>query len=237
MTKSIRTNGGARVPRSPAQDFALPEPALPEPALADSASATLPDTNPFASRYVRPGAIPFVFPDADHPETLIDRLRQTGWRGQIVGPHGSGKSTLLATLLPALKQAGKSVTLYRLADQQRYLPARADETLWNSQTLVVVDGYEQLNWWSRWRLNRRCRSSHAGLLVTTHRDAGMPTIYSTTVHASIARELVQSLLRRGSIPLPDSTIERALASHPGNLREALFELYDGYERARKSDKH
>src|SRR5262249_23632578 len=67
--------------------------------------------NPFATRRVRPGAIPFLFPTGESVGQLLDRLRAAGWWGQVVGPHGSGKSTLVAALLPELCQAGREPLL------------------------------------------------------------------------------------------------------------------------------
>ena len=58
--------------------------------------------NPFSTRRISPGAIPYVLPPGENAYALVDRLRQAGWWGEIVGPHGSGKSTLLATLADAL---------------------------------------------------------------------------------------------------------------------------------------
>src|SRR3989442_1545921 len=46
-------------------------------------------SNPFSTRFIRPGVIPFVFADGQSPETLVEQLRQHHWWGQIIGPHGS----------------------------------------------------------------------------------------------------------------------------------------------------
>ncbi len=55
-------------------------------------------SNPFSTRFVRPGALAYRFPPGESAATLVERLAASGWRGQIVGPHGSGKSTLVAAL-------------------------------------------------------------------------------------------------------------------------------------------
>jgi hypothetical protein len=114
--------------------------------------------NPFCTRRVRPGAIPFLFAGDITAETLVARLRMNDWRGQIVGPHGSGKSALLATLIPALERAGQQVLLIELHDAERSL----SREFWHgpqlaAATLLIVDGYEQLGRWSRFRLKRFCR--------------------------------------------------------------------------------
>src|SRR5581483_12050635 len=59
----------------------------------------LPRVNPFSTRFIQPGAIPFHFPTPDGLAAIVRRLEGAGGRGQIIGPHGSGKSTLLAALL------------------------------------------------------------------------------------------------------------------------------------------
>ena len=61
--------------------------------------------NPFSAHRLRPGALPCLFSSGQSAESLLERLRAAGGRGQIVGPHGSGKSTLLAAPLAAIDRA------------------------------------------------------------------------------------------------------------------------------------
>ncbi len=72
-----------------------------------SLTANSSEHNPFATRHVRPGAIPYRFAPGSAAEGVVERLAAADWQGQIIGPHGSGKSTLLATLLPAIESAGR----------------------------------------------------------------------------------------------------------------------------------
>ena len=69
-------------------------------------ASRLAERNPFATRFVRPGVIPYRFDDRRTVADLVATLREHGWRGEIIGPHGSGKSTLVQTLIPALQEAG-----------------------------------------------------------------------------------------------------------------------------------
>ena len=126
--------------------------------------------NPFATRHVRPGAIPYCFPPGIDAARLVERLAAAGWRGQIVGPHGSGKSTLLATLLPAIEGRGRHPRLIALHDGQRRLPERLERmpTL-DEPTVIVVDGYEQLGLWWRWRLGPLV--SAAAVWIAGHRPS------------------------------------------------------------------
>jgi len=186
--------------------------------------------NPFSTRYTRPGAMAYRFPHGESADRLVERLRAGAWRGQIVGPHGSGKSTLLAAVLPAIESAGQRPLVVELHDGQRRLPADFQGTVEAAEAgIVVVDGYEQLAPWNRYRLRRLCRRRKLGLLVTTHRPAGLPDLICTEVAPELAWDLVEDLLA-GLPPLltPEQLRER-LSLHRGNLREVFFDLYDLYE--------
>jgi len=184
--------------------------------------------NPFRSSRIRPGAVPFFFPPGQTIDALVERLRQNAWRGEIVGPHGSGKSTLLASLIPALQRAGRPTTLIALHDGQRRLPAEPFEDASIAPgTVLIVDGYEQLNLWNRRRLRRFRRRHGLGLIVTAHRSVGLPPLYRTEVDAKLARAVVVFLLGDRQEP-PAERIDRLLDKHRGNLRETLFDLYDDY---------
>jgi energy-coupling factor transporter ATP-binding protein EcfA2 len=185
--------------------------------------------NPFSTRHVRPGALPFVFPPGQSAAALVDRLRAQGWRGEIVGPHGSGKSSLLAALIPAIHDAGRPTLLVTLHDGQRRLPQSVRWAEIAAGTIVVVDGFEQLSAWSRFRLEALCRRRNLGLVVTSHASVGLPPLWTTEVTPELARRLVNQLLGDESAVISPDEVDSCLARHRGNLRETLFELYDLYE--------
>jgi hypothetical protein len=197
--------------------------------------------NPFSTRFVRPGAIEYIFPDETDAKRMIDRLQSNGWRGEIVGPHGSGKSALLSTLIPAIRQAGKTPLLVELHDNQRKLPI--DLARLSTKSVLIVDGYEQLGRWSRFRLRLFCRRHGIGLLITSHRPMGFPKLHSTEPTAELTQQIVKKLLDNeqfadGSFEEPDlEYIEKSLARHGGDIREILFELYDLYEQRRRGSHH
>jgi nicotinamide riboside kinase len=194
-----------------------------------------PAPNPFAVSAIRPGAIPFIFREGTEAVDLIDALEdEHGWRGQIIGPHGSGKSTLLAALKPELEADGRRVLLYTLRDGQHSIPdglrtAPADR----QPTILVIDGYEQLRPFSRWCLRLVCRLRGWALLVTAHRDMGLPTLWETRVTAELAENILRHLLSDKAREISRAQIEGALARHQDNLRAVLFELYDEFERNRR----
>jgi hypothetical protein len=199
-----------------------------------------PSGNPFATRFVRPGAIPYLFPSGDSVERLIARLAECGWRGEIVGPHGSGKSTLLASLVEALERGGQNVVVYRLREGERRLPKTTCAVATLSRgALVVVDGYEQLPWWRRWALRRVCSRRGLGLLVTTHTPTGLPLLWQTSIDVLTVERVVAHLLvgdPTAAALISRDDVARAVARHPTDAREALFALYDVYERRRADGK-
>jgi predicted ABC-type ATPase len=183
--------------------------------------------NPFSTRFTRPGAIPFVFAEHQSARTLVERLAGLKWCGQIIGPHGSGKSTLVATLAPALEAAGRKVVIVALHQGEHRLPALHREALAPSAQ-IIIDGFEQLSWWSRRQAKSLCRRHGAGLLVTTHSDSGISTIYETRPTPQLAQALVHHLVRDGGGNVTADDVFAAFAASGGNVRETLFKLYDVY---------
>ena len=232
-----------------------------------SAVSSSSESNPFCTRAVRAGALPFGFPVGSGPETVTRRLVECGWWGEIVGPHRSGKTTLLETIAPGLERCGRRlvrcknhsdkvrfVSRRRVAEQrrsrlgfQRNKPTAAGTNpnagsslwsvfcgspKWTQDTLVVVDGYEQLDRVSRWLLKRSCRRKGAGLLVTSHVSVGLPRVFQTQVTRQLAHTLVAELLHSNCDRIRPADVDRCFDQHPGNLREVFFALYDIYESRR-----
>jgi hypothetical protein len=200
-------------------------------------------SNPFATRFTRPGAIDYLFPPGQSAESLVDRLRSSGWWGEIVGPHGSGKSTLVAALVPALKAAGRNVLRYVITpdggDRPECLaPAGAFAfvaglTL-DADTQLILDGYERISWWWRRRIQVLCRKRGAGLLVTVHQSVGLPPVLQTDPNEQLAQRIVEKLLPPGDNIITRADVSAAFAKHNGDLRETLFALFDVYQ-ARQAD--
>jgi hypothetical protein len=186
--------------------------------------------NPFCTRCIRPGAIPFLFPEGQDAKSLVERLDRNGGRGEIVGAHGTGKSTLLAALIPLIERAGQHVVLIELHDGQRRLPLGIDRDAWlRSPTTVIVDGYEQLSRWRRFLLKRQCCRRGWGLIVTAHASVGLPELYRTTATPELAQKIVDQLMAGQTSPFTGAELAECLARHHGDLRETLFDLYDRYE--------
>jgi hypothetical protein len=195
-----------------------------------TADADPPRTNPFSTRFVRPGALPYRFAGQRTADQLIEQLRRDRWRGQIVGPHGSGKSTLLCSLQEPLQQAGHRAFVISLREGQRWLPAGwRRQAIGTGATLIVVDGCEQLARVGRWLLRLECWARGWGLLVTSHRDLGLPTLFATATSVELAERLTRELLGASERGISARVIAESFAAADGDMRETLFALYDRYE--------
>lgn len=184
---------------------------------------------------MRPGRLAYRWDDSARCQSLLDQLAQHGWWGQIVGPHGTGKSTLLHALVPHFSSAGRHVLWLTLTAGQRQLPASPDRLLAgrDTTTLLIIDGYEQLSRFARWRLRRRCRRHGVGLLVTTHRTAAaFPVTIAVRCRLETVQQIVADLLHGYPDVLSPDDVSRCYHQSAGNVRETLFALYDLYEQRR-----
>jgi hypothetical protein len=224
-------------------------------------------SNPFSTRFVKPGAIEYLFSAGWCAQRVIETIAANNWRGAIVGPHGSGKSTLLATLKPHVERLGTQTQLISLHNGERWFDRRwatsmsqperhpADSISRKAQgwpslgldfqsargpfppCLLIIDGYEQLNQISRWLADCCCRRRGWGLLVTTHSPVSLPTVFEAKPSFEVLKSLLARLISPNvAIITQDDAVEAYAQAH-GNLREALFTLYDRYqERATDSNR-
>ncbi len=193
-------------------------------------------TNPFSTAFIRPGAIPYQFPENESLDDLFHRFEVAEHRGEIIGPHGTGKSTLIAAFSDYLQKQRLTIYLVTLHDGQRRLPFSPNRLDQPEGTILVVDGFEQLSWWNRQILFRVCRQKKWGILVTAHTPTGLPTIFETAMSPALGMRVVLQLLDQRQRPLAESVVTprqalRRLREHDGNLRETLFDLYDRWEAA------
>ncbi|TWT64680.1 ATP-binding protein [Allorhodopirellula solitaria] len=221
--------------------------------MCSSPSSLTSRSNPFASRFVRPGALAFRGVDggagaeqsSDEPqhnfaERLIARLREARC-GVIVGNHGTGKSTLLRELAGPLDREMSGGVWVQLTQSHGYR-----ETLNNVRTLgrlqrsvarggvFVIDGAEQVPRFLRSWIAHRCRRGGQFALVTSHHElAGFETLYHTELSPELINELLGELLAPEKNDI-DPALHTQLRNHlqtrdlreVSNLRDLWDELYD-----------
>jgi hypothetical protein len=154
-------------------------------------------------------------------EDLLERLASLNWRAAIVGPHGSGKTTLLEDLAPRIEACGFRVRTISLREAHPRLDP-ADRAVLRSlgpQDVLLLDGAEQLGWFS-WMLVRLRARRAGGLVITSHRPGLLPTLVECETSPELLAEIV------GELAGGEVDFEELHARHGGNLRDALRELYD-----------
>lgn len=186
-----------------------------------SSTVRRPADNPFSSRCVE--TLAFRSHDGG-TDTLLERLQESGGRGAIIGPHGSGKTTLLEELA---RQLENEVVWIRLniethkawRSAQSCLPRTVDQ-----RHSIVIDGAEQLGVFSWWRLHRRIQRAGT-ILITSHLQGPVPTIYECTTSHELLKELVEEL---DSETTATVHLEDLYGRHGGDIRLCFRELYDRY---------
>lgn len=186
--------------------------------------------NPFATRHTRPGRL--VPRDAAGVpldlEALAARALTLGVAA-IEGPHGAGKTNLLAALARRLGADGRPVEAIRVRSARDALQVLGCIRRSRRGGTVCVDGWEALGRPGaalvRWSAARR----HVGLIVTCHRALGLPTLVRCTTTPALLARLVADLPEHEGL-IRDSDITAAFAARRGDVREALYDLYDRFER-------
>lgn len=213
-------------------------------------------SNPFSTRFVQPGSIPFQLRDGMTLEQLFERfLEIPSRRAAIVGPHGSGKSSLLETMRKSIPVQFE-VDAHRLSSEstrfnRTYKRWGLASKRWGHQTIVIVDGFEQLSWWARYKLKCLVRNRESRLLVTTHYPMrGFPLLWMTQRTLDDDDYVLRQLLvGRGSTDGQSSHTAEAFPMeqschmaeamirwqeirlrYPTDMREALMEMYDWWEK-------
>lgn len=189
-----------------------------------------PPGNPFATRFTRPGAIPPL----DHRgqpldlAPLVARLRDLG-TASITGGHGHGKTTLLLAIADSLAAGGSVVRVLRVRGWSDAFAAWHAIRAAPSGSLVCVDGWDGLGP-ARRPLAAAARSFERLLLVTSHRPAGLPLLRNCDTTAGLLAAIVARLPVAEDRVTADE-VAAAFRRAGGNLRDALSDLYDRYERA------
>lgn len=193
--------------------------------------------NPFSTRHVRPGRVPAL--DAAGREIdlseLLARFAKINRSAAIVGPHGSGKTTLLGQLADVLEADGSVVARVRIGRIDDTLTLLAAVVRVRRGGVVCVDSWERLGP-IRAHVIRWCAcAARTRLLVTAHGKSALPTLWECRPTPTVLRALVGRLPSGGAgmPPILEADMQQAFHDASGDIREALFLLYDTFEaRAR-----
>ena len=218
----------------------MTEIAVPE-RIAKEVDLVVTASNPFSTRYTKPGALRYRFHDQQAVEELLGCLVK-GKANLIVGPHGTGKTTLLQSLLEVLNDTFPSVCILKLdgvyqgwrsrirvaVDRLRRIFSALQSL--PRESLLILDGVEQLGFISRQIILQSASVRRVTVLATSHRPMlGMQVVHQTTINSKLIRELLDQLLK-GSSEEMNAKVEAWIANDDLdqilNLREFWFELYD-----------
>lgn len=186
--------------------------------------------NPFATRFTRPGEIPFQLREHENLNTIVDTFRDHRFLSQIVGPHGSGKTTLTYTLEPLLREDFSSVRRVTVRDAKRIQSdeVKTPNQLGSRNQLLMIDGFERLPWLHRRLLLKHARYPQTGLLITTHRPiAGVSILYEVQPTLESLQRLARELAPR--LAIETELLAKAFETTEGNIRESLMTLYNWFE--------
>lgn len=218
-------------------------------------------SNPFATRFVRPGELAWIASTAnklpageisatsptstcpladDSPATLAQRFHEAlESRGAIVGPHGAGKSTLLEHLKPLLR--GEQISLSLRRGERPFRSVCNTTSQWTQGGVLILDGFEQLSTLQAIRVCWKVRRSRMGLLATCHRRSRLlPTLVEIAPTAQLLQQLVvQRLAADDQLSQADrqrwtdlGLLQQWLTQEQGSVREVFMRLYDCYEDSR-----
>lgn len=192
-------------------------------------------SNPFSSRYLEPGAIPFCFRDKQTLDTLAQRFGQWQYSRQsnslrlaIVGPHGSGKSTLMSHLSRRLDCP--LVVLHSSTPKWNGLKLVMKSA--RKQRVFLVDGYEQLPVWGQVLLLAQSKLHRISLGVTAHRlPRAFELLWETRIDFKVETYVIERLLGEVSPQVKSALMgseawKVSRSKRGANLRESLFDMYD-----------
>jgi ABC-type dipeptide/oligopeptide/nickel transport system ATPase component len=190
--------------------------------------------NPFRSERV--DALPFL-PQGMTWEALLLRLEELQHRAALVGPDGSGKTTLLRELAQRLEERGYCTSEMRIRIDEPnpgVRELRAFATAADARTMLIFDGADHLAP-RRWRTLKKASRPAAGLIVTSHGKALLPTLIETTTSVELTHELIGRLVGVNEAEARRDEIAALFDQHGGNVRDVLRALYDRWAEADDRD--
>ena len=186
--------------------------------------------NPFATRYIRAGRIEPLNENGVpcNIEEIFERFQSLSRYAAIEGPHGSGKSTLLAAIVEHCKQEKIFTKAFVIRSFGDVLQLIYGTAFASRKAIVCVDGWERVGYFSG-VVMAIARFRRCGLLVTSHKATRLSQLMQCRSNQQILNAVVGCLPSHGGI-IQEDDCEDAFRKSSGNLREALLDLYDRFER-------
>jgi len=180
--------------------------------------------NPF--RVSRLAALPYRAPGFDW-DAFLEQIAAADYRGAIIGAHGHGKTTLLRELAMRLEGRGFiPVCVFLNRGCPDFAPGRFRELRrsLSPRNIVLLDGAEQLGFWT-WRRFRRAVRRASGLIITAHHAGRLPTLYECRTSPELLEEILGELVPAAPASLRNDA-RRLFFQHQGDLHRILLALYD-----------
>lgn len=186
--------------------------------------------NPFATRHTAPGRLaPRDSRGAPLDLAALLAAARAAGAAAIEGRHGAGKTTVLTALANRLAEAGLLAGLVRTRSRADGVAVLRAVRAAPAGTTVCIDSWEALGRVGaaviRWAARRR----RVNILVTSHRPTGMQTLVHCATTPDLLARLVADLPPHGGL-IGAADVEQAFRRHDGDVREALYDLYDRFER-------
>jgi hypothetical protein len=162
-------------------------------------------------------------------ENILLKLEQMNYRAAIIGPEGSGKTTLLENLKNQLSKFGFNINSVFLNDTNPFTTKKRKEllALLQPDTIVLMDGADQLSRLAWHRLKTNILQSAHGLIITSHKPNLLPTLLACSTSPQLFTELAASLWPDDR-PVDHALLRNIFNQHDGNIRLAFRHLYDYY---------
>ena len=188
-------------------------------------------TNPFSTRFTRPGTVPPLDPTGRPVaiEPLVDRLLAGPAAMSITAPHGHGKTSLLVALFQELRRRGTPTILVRVRSLRDAWTATVAAARAAPGTVLGIDGCDRLPRSANRVVAAVARRRRLRLVITTHREGGLPVLLRCETSPALLAALVTRLPDHGG-RITTGDIDDAFRRHSGDVREAFYDLYDRFER-------
>ena len=186
-------------------------------------------SNPFATRFTRPGRVPPLDATgrAIDVTAVVESLPGGVWA--IEAPHGHGKTTLLLAVLEAAAARGRGTAFIQVRSWRDAWPALTAVASMRQSGVVGVDGWEQLPPGAAAIIRLAAWWQTGCVLATTHRPLGLRVLARCRTTPALLTAIIDRLPgHEGHIAPAD--VSDAFHRHKGNVREALYDLYDRFER-------